>query len=290
MLTCHPELHITYETGFPATARYQYRPMNIEPTLQAIAAIPQFKGIDIDGLRDDILSDVAVNVADVTALAYRRLAALHGKTRWGDKTPAYTSHIPHLATMFPAAQFIHVVRDPRSVAASWLPAKWGPNTYWHAGRWWEHAVGLATVDMAIIEPERRCTIKFEDVVRAPEQTMRGVCDFLGMQWDPRVLSADARSAVAMPSIHDESLHEKSRKEVDVSRSDSWRHVDSRKLRHLEAVCWDLMKFYGYEPLSEKPMHPTPYERFRYKVTDRLLNYGHQIQRYRAGIRPPTHQV
>ena len=290
MLTSHSQLHITYETGYAAMIRHLHRPNNFELCLREIAQFPQFNGVDIDGLRADIPAQGAVNFADLTALIYRRTAALNGKSRWGDKTPAYTRFVLELAMMFPAAQFIHVVRDPRAVANSWLPTHWGPNTYWHAGCWWAHAVGLATVDMEILEPWRACTIRFEDVVREPEQTMRGVCDFLDLDWDPKVLDAKARDKIKLPSRHDEKLHRKTRSEIDSERADSWRKIDPRKLRHLEAECWDLMEHYQYEPLGDKPVHPTKFERTRYKIANRLLSYVDRAHRIANGVRPPKHPL
>jgi hypothetical protein len=290
MLTSHSQLHITYETGYAAMVRHLHRPKNFEPCLKEVAGFPQFTGVDIDGLREDIQSQGAVDFADLTALVYRRIAALNGKSRWGDKTPAYTRYVLNLAMMFPAAQFIHVVRDPRAVAVSWLPTNWGPNTYWHSGRWWADAVGLATVDLEVLEPWRACTIRFEDVVREPEQTMRVVCDFLELDWDPQVLNTKARDQVKLPSKQDEKLHEKTRRAVDAERADSWRQIDPRKLRHLEAACWELMQFYHYEPLSEAPVHPTAFEQMRYKIANRLLGYWDQARRISSGIRAPKHPL
>ena len=103
MLTSHNQLHITYEAPFSAMVRHLHRPNNFEPVLHAIEAYPQFNGIDIDGLREDIRAHNAVHFADLTALLHRRVAAFHGKSRWGDKTPAYTRHVLSLAMMFPAA-------------------------------------------------------------------------------------------------------------------------------------------------------------------------------------------
>lgn len=42
-------------------------------------------------------------------------------TEWlGDKTPRYTEGLKELKVLFPAARFIHIVRDPRDVAVSRL--------------------------------------------------------------------------------------------------------------------------------------------------------------------------
>jgi hypothetical protein len=290
MLTSHRELHITFETGFAAVVRHLHRPNKVEPVLDAIKVFPQFEGIDLDGLRDDLRAHDPVHFADLTALLYRRVAAFHGKTRWGDKTPAYTRHVLPLAVMFPAARFIHVVRDPRAVAQSWVPANWGPNTFWHAARYWAETVGLATADMELLEPWRCCTVRFEDVVREPEPTLRGVCAFLDLDWDPMVLDSEARHQVKLPSTLDEALHQKTNKALDPERADSWRQLDPRDLRSVEAVCWDLMQIYHYGPLGDRPIPPTPFEQVRYKIINRLCSYGNQIRRSAAGIRSPKYPI
>jgi hypothetical protein len=290
MLTSHTQLHITYEAPFSAMVRHLYRPNNFEPVLHAIEAYPQFNGIDIDGLREDIRAHNAVHFADLTALLHRRVAAFHGKSRWGDKTPAYTRHVLSLAMMFPAARFIHVVRDPRAVALSWVPTNWGPNTFWHVGQSWANEVGLATADMELLEPWRCSTIRFEDVVREPERTLRGVCDFLDLAWDPEMLNTMARDRVKLPARHDEIRHQKSREDIDPGRADSWRRIDPRKLRPLEAVCWDLMEHYQYKPLGNKPIPPTPFEKTRYKIVNRLRAYGDKVRRIASGMRPPKYPM
>jgi hypothetical protein len=288
ILTSHSQLHITYETAYATMVRHLHRPKCFEACLREIATFPQFNGVDINGLRDDIQAEGVVTFADLTALIYRRIAALNGKSRWGDKNPAYTRNVLDLAMMFPAARFIHVVRDPRGVAVSWIPTNWGPNTYWHAGRWWATAVAQATANMEILEPWRTCTIRFEDLVREPERTMRGVCEFLDLEWEPQVLDSSSRSQTKLPSSQDEKLHWKARKDIDPERAESWRRVDPRKLRHLEAVCWDLMKIYDYEPLGEEPVYPAGFEQVRYKIANRLCSYQNRARKFLSGIRPPKH--
>src|SRR5262245_50268777 len=54
ILTSHSQLHVTYETAYATMVKHLHRPNNFEPCLQEIAGFPQFKGIDINGLRDDI--------------------------------------------------------------------------------------------------------------------------------------------------------------------------------------------------------------------------------------------
>ena len=48
-----------------------------------------------------------------------------GQARWGDKRPAYAGWIPIIFELFPDAQFINLVRDPRAAVASQIPLGWG---------------------------------------------------------------------------------------------------------------------------------------------------------------------
>ena len=144
--------------------------------------------------------------------------------------------------------------------------------------------------MELLAPWRCCTIRFEDVVREPERTLRSVCDFLDLAWDPEMLNTMARDRVKLPARHDEIRHQKSREDIDPGRADSWRRIDPRKLRHLEAVCWDLMELYQYKPLANKPIPPTPFEKTRYKIVNRLRAYGDKVRRIASGMRPPKYPM
>lgn len=52
------------------------------------------------------------------------LAALHGGRRFADKTPENSFIVPFLSETFPAAQFIHIVRDGRDAAVSHAEKPW----------------------------------------------------------------------------------------------------------------------------------------------------------------------
>jgi hypothetical protein len=56
-----------------------------------------------------------------------------GKPRWGDKTPMYMRHLGLLERLFPDAQYVHLVRDGRDAALSFLEMPEGTFT-----RTWAH--------------------------------------------------------------------------------------------------------------------------------------------------------
>ena len=54
------------------------------------------------------------------AAVFEAYAAERGKRRWGDKTPLYMQHLPLLERLFPSARFVHLIRDGRDAALSYL--------------------------------------------------------------------------------------------------------------------------------------------------------------------------
>ena len=51
---------------------------------------------------------------------YAVYAEERGKARWGDKTPMYMQNLRLLERLFPDALFVHLIRDGRDAALSFL--------------------------------------------------------------------------------------------------------------------------------------------------------------------------
>ena len=79
-------------------------------------------------------------------------AALHGKPRWGDKTPHYVHHVDDLLAVWPAARVVVLVRDGRDVALSLRRMPFGPNNAWAAAQWWARGIRAGMAAEAGIPP------------------------------------------------------------------------------------------------------------------------------------------
>lgn len=161
--------------------------------------------------REEVLAAVRRLVDDLMGgYAERR-----GKRRWAHKTPNDILHIESLLELLPGARIIWMMRSGLDVAMSTaitaehrrgvsplyekqLKVAEGvplPSTPLAAlVRWglWNHRVGRA---LTRVEHLR---IWYEDLVRAPEATMRAVCDFIGEPFDPAMLRYDT-SAHDLPA-------------------------------------------------------------------------------------------
>jgi len=113
------------------------------------------------------------------------LAQNSGAERWVQKATSYVFHVPTVAKHLPHAQYLFILRNPMDLAASkkrrgakekWLRTLWG----WRAG------VQRAR-ELEAKMPERFCVVKYENLVREPEDSLRNVCTFCGVSYQASVL-------------------------------------------------------------------------------------------------------
>jgi LPS sulfotransferase NodH len=112
--------------------------------------------------------------------------------RWIDKTPRHTLIVDLLAEMFPAAYFIHMLRDGRRVVNSMInfhnaPSRekqrqrFGPLRQWdfrNACLTWSRYVEVA-LDFASRLPTRCLAVSNEDLVAHPAEGFRKILEFIG---------------------------------------------------------------------------------------------------------------
>jgi hypothetical protein len=126
--------------------------------------------------------------ADVIELFYLSYAEFHGKSRWGDKTPLYVRFIPMLADLFPEARFVHVIRDGRAVALSYMSIPWGPSTVWQAAAKWRADVTAGRRAGDSLGRDRYIEVRYEDLVSDPQLELRKICDFSALEFDEAMLT------------------------------------------------------------------------------------------------------
>ena len=179
--------------------------------------------------------------------SYRAYAARFGKTRFGDKTPGLVHSVKALAAAIPDAVFIHLIRDGRDVAEAFVAQDWGPRTIGEAARTWRRHVSAGRAGALRLPHHRYLELRYEDLVADVEASVRQVCDFLALEYDPVMLefqesAARARSLTRFPEAHrrlDRALTPGLR---------DWRRDMSlaRRLR-FEAVGGGLLEACGYDP-------------------------------------------
>jgi hypothetical protein len=131
---------------------------------------------------------------------HRRYAEHQGKIRWADKSPDYALMLDYIDILYPAAQIVHIVRDPRDVIDAWRRF-YGLTSVHRAARAWVRYVGSAHAFAARQTGDKVMELRYEDLVRQPELVLRKLFDWLGEPWSDRVLEfADQSHSFGAPPL------------------------------------------------------------------------------------------
>jgi sulfotransferase family protein len=110
-----------------------------------------------------------------------------------EKSPSHALCIGAIKELLPECKIIHVLRDVRDVVASLLAASktWGKAWAPHhpaaaAALWVEHVTAVRRASENL-SGEEFCEVRYEDLVTAPESSLRGLSEFLGLNWDSQAM-------------------------------------------------------------------------------------------------------
>lgn len=140
----------------------------------------------------------------------RIYADRRGKAIIGEKTPAHLAYVETLLEWFPDGRVVHCMRDPRAIYVSELrrrserpasvPYRW--LVRWPAALaafvllevTWAWAVAVRRHrGLSRRYPRRYLMLRFEDLVTAPRETLGGLCSFLGIELEARMLEQKVTS-------------------------------------------------------------------------------------------------
>jgi sulfotransferase family protein len=251
ILDGHSRLSIPPESHFVvALARHGRRGA---VTLDDIMAHPEFRAwnADAEALRRWVDSASPTSYRELVCAVFDWYAASHGKPRWGDKTPGYVSYLPRLLSVFPDAQFVHVLRDGRDVVASLSEQVWGPESPLIGALRWRRKVSAGRRAGARMGSDRYLELKLEDLIVDPEAKVRELCDFLGEQFQSSMLEFPARARVLF--AEDDKVTARVREPMSTGLRD-WRSgMSVREQRAVEALCHRQLVQLGYETERWSPV-------------------------------------
>ncbi|GAC1398031.1 MAG: hypothetical protein NVSMB52_11610 [Chloroflexota bacterium] len=174
---------------------------------------------------------------------FTRYRVHNGKRRWAEKTPRNILDVDYLFRLFPRAQFIHLVRDPRDVYCSVLEKlrddpRIDRQSADRMARRWLDCIESGRKWRGV--QDKYIEIRYEQMVMNPVAIMKSVLYFLGEPWDQSVLEPthEARHTDTPANRHAPMFS------TSVGR---WRRdLVPTDLRHIEAIAGETMRETGYE--------------------------------------------
>jgi hypothetical protein len=185
---------------------------------------------------------------ELVSRLFEAWARNEGKHRWGDKTPDYVADIPTILEIFPSAKIIHIYRDGRDVALSWLRSGYGVHNIFMAAARWKECVNAGRTAGAAVSANSYTEVRYETLLSHPESTLRDICVFLGESYCPEMLKPNFLERQPYPLwVGAREPTWVSEREIVSSNSGKWKTAMlASDLALFESVAGDLLEALGYE--------------------------------------------
>jgi hypothetical protein len=253
MLDTHPIMAVPPESHFVVPLIKRRRALEKGGQLSVNAVIADlrrrygFQRWDLDlraveeRLREAQPLDLAGGIREVFSLYAER----RGKSRYAEKTPINVLHIPLLAAAFPEARFIHLIRDGRDVALSYLDTDFGASTLSESAVQWRRFVRTGMRDGARLGSGRYREVRYEELVERPAAVLRSVCSFLELPFDQAMLSYHTRAEDLLRRTSHAEHHGRIGLPPTAGLRDWRRDMEVDDLLLFEAIAGDLLDELDY---------------------------------------------
>ena len=245
-----PGIAIPDESFFvPLLARRHGSTVDAQRFLDDIARIPTIREWGVSLADVSARVDSGMPTGEAIAAIYEAYAAGAGKSRWGDKTPMYMRHLPLLEELFPDAQYVHLIRDGRDAALSFLQMPAGtftrtwahPTTPAQFACLWRKEVGDARALGRRVGAPRYHAVRYEELIADPEAAIRAICTFAAIAFEPAMLDYTGAVDVAAKP------HQQRLLTPPTSGVRSWREeMSSDDVAAFESIAGGLLGELGYE--------------------------------------------
>jgi hypothetical protein len=163
----------------------------------------------------------------------------------GEKTPNHLLYMDILHGFFPAARFIHIVRDPRAVVNSWRTVPWSTGSIQGDTRVW--ARYIRTARSQGLPAGSVMTLTYEALISKPESTLRRICTFLQLPFEPGMLLFYEKASDTVDVTREPWKADTSRRLSDQAIS-GWRDtLSGDDVQTVERLAWREMLIFGYRP-------------------------------------------
>lgn len=225
-----------------------------KPTIQFINRVVR-AGVSLDEIEISVLAAMDETKTDLIEFDDRcSLIGRFGsilmnrakKKRWGMKIMREIKNPQGYAGVWPDCQILHIIRDGRDVSASQIleHGSWGYGSISEAAASWANLIESARKNSKDLSYHE---VRYEDIVRNPRPTLVKICDFLGVEWDKRLLSHEDQehyffnTKVAHPS------RDRTMKKIDDSAVGRYRNDLTREqIDAFNQVSGSMLKSLRYE--------------------------------------------
>lgn len=171
-------------------------------------------------------------------------------------------HFDRLLKIWPDAKFIHIVRDGRDVARSCIGMGWAGNVWTGIERWIEAENLWANMKQSLSE-DRKVEITYESLISQPDTTLKQLCNFMGVAFEPQMLNYHETSTYDFPNP---------------KLLNQWQHkLSDREIQLVESRISQMLIERDYQPSGLSSIKVDPLLETRLKLQCRLKRINLRIK-------------
>jgi hypothetical protein len=255
MLDRHSQLAVPDESYFvPQLADRHLRRVDPDAFVDDLRRIDTLSewGVPLDKVRARLTDAMPIGAAIATV--YAVYAEERGKPRWGDKTPMYMQNLRLLERLFPDALFVHLIRDGRDAALSFLSMPKGlmteswmqPRTVAGFAAQWRTEIKAAGRLGTRVGPDRYLEVRYEDLIDDVAAVLRRIVAFAGLPYEAAMTDYAGNVDVSAKP------HQQSLTRPPTAGLRDWRlQMTPEDVGSFDRVAGDLLGELGYET-NERP--------------------------------------
>ena len=209
-------------------------------------------GLNAESISEKIVRDCH-SAGDFLRITMEETARQQHVERWADCTPDHLLYIPEIKRQIPNALVVHIIRDGRDVALSYVKQGWAYPFPWDrkehlsvAGLYWEWIVRRGREHGRALGADYY-ELHYEDMVEKPHQTLRALGDFVGQELDYEKIQQVGIGSVSKPNTSFDTGG-------NFNPVGRWeKQMSPAQLADIESLTGDFLRELGY-PLSASPRH------------------------------------
>lgn len=198
ILNAHPSMALAPETHFINHWMQVHRhtnladPEDFDRFWGEYTVTNQYRwlGLDPDDTKERIHAAGTPTFRSIFTTLLDGFAETQGKQRSGEKTPDNYRHLDVLFEWYPTARVIYMIRDPRAVVASFkaLDRAWTDKPIEEVAARWRRSAERAEQKN---KDERVVLVRYSELVNAPSEAVRRICEHVREPFDARMLESRA---------------------------------------------------------------------------------------------------
>jgi len=161
--------------------------------------------LNFNNLSEEIKLTKPSNYSELITLVYLSFISKTNVKVIIDKNNYYINHLNELLKIWPDAYFIHLVRDGRDVASSYIELmdkdiknlkykpKLSKNIANIASEWANNVLSIEDF-LLTIDKDKRITIKFEDLILSTIDTLNDLCEKFKIEFDDAMMNYYSQTA------------------------------------------------------------------------------------------------